>query len=262
MERRDGAFRQAFDERGFAIVEGVFAADEIRRVREAFDRLVARAATVADAEERDGAVFFVHRDGRGATSIDRVCWAGAAEAVLLELGEDPRLLRPVAALLGSDAMDQLINQAHFKMPGDGVAFPWHQDSTHRRHGTSEWTDVNGRGSYVQTVLALDDVGPDNGPLRFLPGSHRRGHLDLPRDGRLPPDLAAIEPVEATMPAGSVAFFGPYVVHGSTANASSRPRRALLNGYAFPGANRRVYPGRGAGRRVSVARPRASAVHGG
>jgi ectoine hydroxylase-related dioxygenase (phytanoyl-CoA dioxygenase family) len=51
----------------------------------------------------------------------------------------------------------------------------------------------------------------------------------------------------TGPAGSVIFFGPYAVHGSTPNASSVPRRVLINGYAYPGANGRVYPGEGSGR---------------
>ena len=255
MVRSGVALRRAFDVRGFVILVDLFSADEVRRVREAFDRLEARAAAIESGGEQDGAVFFVHPIAHGpragSNAIDRVCWAGAAEPELLALAEDPRLLTPVARLLGTEAMDQLINQAHFKLPGDGVAFPWHQDSTHRRYGTSDWIDVNRRGSYVQTVLALDDVDDTNGPLRFLPGSQRTGHRDLPRDGALPPDLARVEPVSATMKAGSVALFGPYVVHGSTANRSDRPRRVLINGYACPGANRRVYPGRGAGRRLHL-----------
>ncbi len=261
MVRTGAALQRAFDVRGFVIFENVFTDDEVRRARDAFDRLAARAASVGDGVERDGAVFFVHPiecgPRAGSNAIDRVCWAGAAEPVLLRIGEDRRLLEPVSRLLGSGSMDHLINQAHFKLPDDGVTFPWHQDSTHRRYGTDLWTDVNGRGSYVQTVLALDDVDDLNGPLRFLPGSQRRGHRGLPPDGTLPPDLEAIEPVAATMKAGSVALFGPYVVHGSSANRSSRPRRVLINGYAYPGANRRAYPGRGAGRRLDL-EERASA----
>jgi ectoine hydroxylase-related dioxygenase (phytanoyl-CoA dioxygenase family) len=255
MVRTGAALQRAFDVRGFVIFENVFTDDEVRRARDEFDRLAARAASVENGAERDGAVFFVHPIERGpragSKAIDRVCWAGAAEPVLRRIGEDRRLLEPVSRLLGSDSMDHLINQAHFKLPDDGVTFPWHQDSTHRRYGTDLWTDVNGRGSYVQTVLALDDVDEHNGPLRFLPGSQRAGHLGLPREGTLPSELAAIEPVAATMKAGSVALFGPYVVHGSSANRSSRSRRVLINGYAYRGANRRVYPGRGAGRRLDL-----------
>jgi ectoine hydroxylase-related dioxygenase (phytanoyl-CoA dioxygenase family) len=149
-------------------------------------------------------------------------------------------------------MNQLINQAHFKLPGDGVDFPWHQDSTHRRYGRGEWVDANGRGSYVQTVIAVDDITPDNGPLEFIPGSCRLGHVEPPagQEGRLPEHL--VDPasaVAATMPAGSVLLFGPYTFHRSRPNESTTPRRVFINGFAYPGANSRVYPGEGAGRLV-------------
>ena len=58
---------------------------------------------------------------------------------------------------------------------------------------------------------------------------------------------AYAPSFATMRAGSVLLFGPYAVHGSLPNTSPRPRRTFINGYAYPGANARVYPGAGAGR---------------
>jgi hypothetical protein len=55
-------------------------------------------------------------------------------------------------------MDQIINQAHFKMPGDGVAFEWHQDSQNRRYGTELWTDGGApHGAYIQTLTAVDEV---------------------------------------------------------------------------------------------------------
>lgn len=262
MARFGDVERRAYERDGFVVLGDVIPRDTVRRLRRATDRLHAAAAGRVGRHAYGGAVFFTHRieDGprAGRVAVDRVCWAGAVEPALLETGRDPELLDAVAAILGVDQADHLINQVHFKLPGDGVAFPWHQDSTHRRYGTDEWTDVDGRGSFVQAVLAVDDVGPDNGPLRFLPGSHRAGHRELPRDGRLPSDLAAIDPVIATMPAGSLALFGPYVVHGSEPNRSDRPRRVLVNGFAVPGANRRAYPGRGAGMRISLVASRPAA----
>jgi ectoine hydroxylase-related dioxygenase (phytanoyl-CoA dioxygenase family) len=232
---------EAFHARGFFVRPDVFTAPEVEVLRRAFDRLEGAARRFSEPTLHGGASFVVHGD-----RIDRIVWCGAAEPVLLEVGADPRLLTLAAELLGSAEMSQLINQAHFKLPGDGVAFPWHQDSTHRRYGTPEWKDVNGRGSYVQTVLALDDVTEENGPLEFLPGSCRRGHLGL-QNGALPADLDPSTAVAATMRAGSVLVFGPYAVHRSLPNRSRVPRRVLINGYAYPGANARVYPGEGAGR---------------
>jgi ectoine hydroxylase-related dioxygenase (phytanoyl-CoA dioxygenase family) len=148
-------------------------------------------------------------------------------------------------------MEQLICQAHFKLPADGVGFDWHQDSDHRRYGTEEWTDVNGRGSFVQTIIAVDVMNEENGPLMVVPGSGRGGHqylkqrtspVDAHFDGQAHPVL---------MEEGSVLLLGPYTVHGSKPNRSRHARRVFINGYAFPGANRRIYPGDGAGRRVAA-----------
>ena len=239
----------AFFTRGFFVRPDMFSKAETAAMRDAFDRLERTAGQFREPTNHSGAYFVVHRDDGEAprTRIDRIVWCGGAESVLLAFGGDPRLVAIAAQLLGSAEMSQLINQAHFKLPGDGVQFPWHQDSTHRRHGTPEWRDLNGRGSYVQTVIALDDVTQDNGPLELIPGSCRRGHLGLPRTGELPADIDPASAVAATMSAGSVLFFGPYTIHRSLPNRSDVPRRVFINGYAYPGANARVYPGTGSGR---------------
>ena len=244
----------AFYERGFFVLPDVFSPREVAAMRDAFDRLERTACQFREPTMYRGAQFVVHRvpHGEGTrTRIDRIVWCGAAEPVLSTLGGDRRLVAIAAQLLGSSEMHQLINQAHFKLPGDGVAFPWHQDSSHRRYGKSEWNDVNGRGSYVQTVIALDDVNADNGPIEFIPGSCLRGHLGLPPDGALPHGIDASTAVPATMRAGSVLVFGPFTIHRSLPNLSSTPRRIFINGFAYPGANSRVYPGDGAGRTVRL-----------
>ncbi|HEV2845429.1 MAG TPA: phytanoyl-CoA dioxygenase family protein, partial [Thermoanaerobaculia bacterium] len=99
-----------------------------------------------------------------------------------------------------------------------------------------------RGSYVQSVVAIDDTTPDNGPLIFYPGSGRQGHLDpaMVRSRYRGPGVPAL------LKAGSAAFFGPYVVHRSAENVGAAPRRIAINGFALPGANSRSYFGSGTG----------------
>ena len=244
-----------FYERGFVLVRRVFARAEVQEMRAAFERLRETAGRLGETCMHEGAQFVLERGARDAAvpvRIHRIVWCGAAESVLSRYGMDPRLLAMASQLLGSDEMNQLINQAHFKEPGDGVEFPWHQDSTHRRFGQEEnWRDVNGRGSYVQTVTAIDPIGEDNGPMHLIPGSCRLGHVAAAADGALPPSVDAGSAVAAAMEAGSVLLFGPYTFHSSPPNRSSRSRRIFINGYAYPGANSRVYPGDGAGRLVSV-----------
>lgn len=248
---------EAFFEEGFLIIEAVFRAEEIEAMRQAFDRLYAVAQTLAETTYVRGSQFVVERQRpdhpAGPVKIHRICWCGAAEPLLLDVGADPRLLVPASQLLGSPTMEHLINQAHFKLPEDGVSFPWHQDSVHRRYGTELWNDRNGRGSYVQTAIALDAVTQDNGPLLFLPGSGKLGHLDSLAKGEGPLPFDPSKAVPACASPGGVLFFGPYTIHGSAPNRSAFSRRIFLNGYAYPGANKRVYPGEGAGRTLSIKR---------
>jgi len=240
----DPAQLRAFFDEGFVIVPDLFDAEAVQRMREAFDRLAATAARLGETRLWQGSQFVLEQ-AETRVKIKRIVWCGAAEPVLAEMGRHPRLVRLAAQLLGSEAMIQIINQAHYKLPGDGVHFPWHQDSTHRRCGTPEWLDVNGRGSYVQTLTALDEMGPDNGPLEFIPGSGAGGHAGLP-EGQLPPGVDPARAVAATLEPGSVVLFGPYTFHRSLPNLSTRARRVFINGFAFPGANARVYPGAGVG----------------
>lgn len=247
-----------FFERGFVTIPALFSRTEVERMRRAFDRLVCHARSLRESCMSGGSQFVIERDDRldGSVRIHRVVWCGAVEPVLAELGADPRLLGLAASLLGSERMHQLINQAHFKLPGDGVTFPWHQDSTHRRFGRSEWKDVNGKGSYVQTVIALDDVDERNGPILFIPGSCRHGHIPVDEAGEIPRRFVTERPpVSPRLRAGDVLAFGPYTIHSSGPNLSSRPRRAFINGFACPGANSRVYPGEGAGRELTLRSPR-------
>ena len=244
----------AFFEVGFVVMPNVFSPAEVEKMRAAFGRLEHTADTLLKTCMHKGAQFVVERVcgklGMPGVRIHRVVWCGAAEPILSRYGMDRRLLEMAAQLLGSTEMNQLINQAHFKLPGDGVEFPWHQDSTHRRFGGKGWRDLNGQGSYVQTVTAIDTVTHDNGPIRFIPKSCRLGHVPLTRGGLLPSSLDARAAISATMESGSVLLFGPYSFHGSRPNSSVRPRRVFVNGFAYPGANTRPYPGDGAGRLVS------------
>ncbi len=69
---------------------------------------------------------------------------------------------------------------------------------------------------------------------------------------LPPEFHKEDAITILAKPGDTLFFGPYTAHASFENTSDSYRRILINGYACPGANHRVYPGDGAGRSMSVA----------
>jgi ectoine hydroxylase-related dioxygenase (phytanoyl-CoA dioxygenase family) len=109
---------------------------------------------------------------------------------------------------------------------------WHQDeyfiATRDRSLTGAW-------------IALDRATTENGCLRVIPGSHRRGVLwptEMTEDDRFdctdesvgfPYTEADEVPVEVE--AGSVVFFNGYLLHRSLPNtAASGYRRSLVNHY--------------------------------
>ena len=246
------AQRRACHDGGFFTLRGLFRAEEVAVVRAAFDRLYTTAQGLRETGDHEGAFFVVDASEPGPVIVQRVVWAGGMEPVLLRVSEDERLVSPALELLGTGQCEQLICQAHFKMPNDGVAFDWHQDIQHRDKGGGTWRDLNGRGSYVQTILLVDDMTEENGPLEFVPRDAAR----FDATGRLV--AGSVDPartVPVTGRAGDVLFFGPWAVHGSLPNLSTKPRRVLIDGYAVPGANGRFYPGVGSCRVL----PRAKAA---
>ena len=246
-----------FYEIGYILVDGVFDEQELKTIEAALDRLTKEAESFDGMVMHRGSQFVVEQkklNGFNRVQIKRIVWCGAAEPNLLRLGQDPRLTCMASQLLGCQQANHLINQIHFKFPHDGVFFPFHQDSRHRGYGTPHWSDTNGKGSYVQIVMAIDEVTMENGPMHFIPGSCKCGHLDMPYDESIPtvsPHFNPAEAVPAIMKPGSVVLFGPYVIHGSLPNESEKSRRVFINGFAYPGANSREYPGEGSGVLIDI-----------
>ena len=241
-----------FYREGYLEIPGLFSRVEVQQIRAAFSRLRDLAYRLKRTQIYRNTQFVLGsmpdaRDGI-ATAIQRVVWCGGAEPVLLQLGRASAVLHAAAAILGSAEIVHLINQAHFKLPGDGVAFDWHQDCLHRRYGTDLWTDVNGRGSFVQVCTAVDPMTEENGPIKIIPRSCALGPLPVEPEtrGLLPGSFDPGEARSLHLEPGAAVLIGPYTIHGSEPNQSTTSRRLFVNGFCSPGANRRVYPGSGLG----------------
>lgn len=238
---------QEFYTEGFTVIDSVFTQEEIAHAKGCFERLWKVAQGLNSQDTNINESEFVFEKG----GLNRIVWCGGVEQDLLNLSVDQRILIPVSQLLNTSTFDQLLNQAHFKMPGEYIEFKWHQDSEHRRYGTHMWNDVDKRGSYVQTLLAIDEMTLENGPVVIIPKSNQLGHLDLKNDSSYLDNVQQYHKVKLTLKPGDMALFGPYTVHSSSANLSNSPRRVLINGYSYPGANGRVYPGAGLGKTIDL-----------
>jgi hypothetical protein len=273
---------------GYVVCKNRYALDEVTKIKQCMDRLLQKAdqlyshITVNHINElgtytlSDGNIFNIHfinhifennlyyvdyegarfilGNVNGKTVIHRIVWAGGIEPYLLEVSRQDKLLHSVSQLLRSNTADHLINQIHFKMQGDGVEFKWHQDVMNRRSYGKEWTDVNGKGSFVQTFIVLDDTTVENGTLNLVKGLPPQGDLFLEtiKDQKQLKKIARLDeafPLELSV--GDVLFMHPYMVHGSEPNNSNQIRRLLINGFSCPGANKGDYPGVGSGKEIDL-----------
>jgi ectoine hydroxylase-related dioxygenase (phytanoyl-CoA dioxygenase family) len=232
------AYVRDFREHGFAVVRGVFTADEVATLADAFDRVHERGMAYP-ASYRDGNVLFRQgRDSRLGRVLRLVQWPSYFDATLDRMRKDPRMLAILAPLIGED-IKQIINQMHWKTPGAAATeFGYHQDIRFRRPREAY---RNTLWSYVQTGVAIDRHGAMNGGMTFLPGSHRLGELDIPGQGAVmdqAAEVAALERlgldstnlVSLELEPGDVALWNLYAVHGSHTNRSVMDRRFYINGY--------------------------------
>lgn len=255
-------------ENGYVIIREVFSSSESRDLSLAIEKLVTEVKQFKSQgledqfEELRGSqiVLSVRPDAQG-IAIKRLVWAAASSPFLLEKGRDLKLLQMVSQILDSTQADHLINQVHFKDPGDGVSFPWHQDEQNRRSFDSEWEDCGNNGSYVVAITAIDQCTVENGPLLVIPGSHKYGYLNfgtflktedlqyLFMDSKKV-NVADIQ-MQLFMEPGDTVLMHPRLIHCSWPNTSNQSRRVLINGFSSPGANHRQYPGVGSAKRISL-----------
>ena len=92
-----------------------------------------------------------------------------------KLARHPRMIEPVQDLLNEELyMHQF--KINGKMAFEGDVWQWHQD-----YGTWLNDDMMPTERAMNIAIFLDDVTEHNGPLMFIPGSHRKGVVDAKHD---------------------------------------------------------------------------------
>ena len=222
---------------GYAIVRGVFSAGEIATIGRAIDQIYAEGVAHARSYRHGNLFYTVVAAPDGKPHVPMAQWPSYHQPVLNAVRTDARYLEILEPLIGRD-LKQIINQLHWKLPHSRGDFAWHQDSRFRRPAAAY---RNLATSYVQTGLAIDPHNPFTGGMRFVPGSHRQGALNLDTTsevlGNAPDDraleVAGLSPdaqINLVLEPGDIALWNPYLVHASGLNASNHLRRLYINGY--------------------------------
>ncbi len=213
-----------FNRDGFLLGPQVLAEDEAARLQEETLRVIDRRD--AGGSQPDIVRNLAKDAGAPVWQIVNI-WQ--ASEPFRRLVTHPGIAGAIAALTGARQIRLWHDQIQYKPAATGGINMWHQDAPY-------W-GIIAPATQVTAWIALDAADEENGCMSMVPGTHRLGNrIDF---------LHAISSFDAMpaacdglplvvracpVPRGSVHFHHALTFHGSGANRSGRPRRAIALHY--------------------------------
>jgi len=216
---------EQFDREGYLFFPGQFSTEETRVLTEAVPELYARREA-----------YNVREKGKDAVRTNFA--AHLYSEPFARLARHPRMVKPVEDLLG-EALYMHQFKINGKMAFEGDVWQWHQD-----YGTWLNDDLMPTERAMNVAIFLDDVTEHNGPLMFIPGSHKKGVVEASHDLSTTsyPLWVVDHPLISQLveraggkhggivspkgPAGSMILFHSCLVHASGSNLSPFNRVAV------------------------------------
>jgi hypothetical protein len=208
----DAGERLFFEANGYLKIPGALAAAEVARLRVVTDEAVERfrrtpelpGSRLPEFLELEGIMEY-HQE-------------------LFDLVEQRAVFPRVRAIVGGDVA--VIDHAYYETPPGGVVAgsAWHTDVGRRIHGVYHPRST----LMVRAMIALDDVGEDDGATLVLPGSHRfTAEVAVPAVA-VPEEMPGC--VGLTCRAGGAYLFNGNLLHCPGNNRGTRTRRMVLFNY--------------------------------
>lgn len=213
----------AFHRDGHVFLPGVLTGDEVQTYRAVWRTVVARHFPDPPPLEKRSLFF------RAFLSVTNTFLGDPETRPFIY---SPRLGKLAADLIGAEGVRVYHNQTFFKEPGGGPT-PWHQDH--------HYWDID-TPHMVTLWIALVDITPEMGALRFATGSHRYPFLDdqgITETAMEDFDrfIAAegLPVVTRSMRAGDATAHHGWMLHSAQGNSSDRTREVAAVSYYPDGA---------------------------
>ncbi len=153
---------EQFERDGYLFFPSLFSPEEIKVLTDAVPALYAQRRP-ENVREKSGDVVRTNFA------------AHLYSAPFARLARHPRMVKPVEQIFGEPLyMHQF--KINGKMAFDGDVWQWHQD-----YGTWKNDDWMPEARAMNVAIFLDAVNEFNGPLMFIPGSHKLGVLEAGHD---------------------------------------------------------------------------------
>ena len=216
--RLDAARLDAYHHDGLVVAPARIAPAMLERMRGSLERLLANCADTAP----ESLVCPHIPNGRRHPAQEAADW--------LEYATLPPILDLVEQVLGPDII-LWGSQVFCKPAFTGREVPWHQDG--------EYWPIRPLAT-CSVWIALDPATPDNGCMRYIPGSHAAGSVHPHRDA-MRPDRVLGQEIEPTafdastarddvLGAGQFSLHDIFLIHGSAHNRSARRRAGFVVRY--------------------------------
>ena len=222
------AYKAFFDANGYAVVKGLFSADEAALLRDHFMQvreqgpkpgdMVADTQMSHDPLKRYPRMIHMHRWDD--VSLQWVLDSRIADCLRVLLGDEPLAVQTMLYFKPAGARGQALHQDNFYLKAEP-------------------------GTCMAAWMSLDACDEENGCMRVVPGSHTwpilctaKADTDASFTDVTVPLPPGVEAVPVLMDAGDVLFFNGSLVHGSYPNTSQdRFRRSLIGHYIEAKAER-------------------------
>ena len=218
----DNSAREHYREKGWLVVNNVFSADEIARIRD-------HAMQISHDELNDAAstdAYKADQSTEGEQAPRKLDAPHEKSEEFHRFITAARLANLVQELMGAEPVLHS-DQIFMKPPRFGSAKPYHQDNAYFRCQPADHV--------ITAWVALDDVDESNGCLRYIDGSHKGEILPHdpipgePHNQAPPPHLIDLEKESlAIVNQGGVVFHHSQTLHTSHRNESDRWRRAYAS----------------------------------
>ena len=219
--------RQFYFDQGYLSLSGLISEHQLLDLNEALAKVIENSRDLTQSNQR-----FDLEHGHSAQSprlrraayvddMDDIFWELCANSIITDIATD---------ILGPNIRFREL-MANFKWAGGGAEVKWHQDIVFYPHTNT---------STCQFLLALDDIGSEQGPLQVIPGSHKGpiyAHYNANNEwtgsmNQVDLDEAGIDnAIELTGPAGTVTVHHSCTIHGSDKNMSNTGRPVFVITYA-------------------------------
>lgn len=210
-----------YRENGYLMVPDVVTPEQLENLRSITYALIEASRSISESND----VYDLDQ-GHGPFSprLTRIKIPHKRDPYFWEILTNSGVTQVLNDLLGPDTT-LLTSKLNTKASGGGAAVEWHQDWAFYPHTNDD---------LLAFGLMLEDVGPDNGPLMVVPGTHEKPplnhHVNGVFAGAIDPDDPAFEKdkiVTLTGKAGSMTVHHARTLHGSAPNISDRARLILF-----------------------------------